>query len=296
MNKFFRILAIVAIIVVGLVVARNAIAKAAVESGVRVVTGLPLKMDKFRLGLFDSSLGIYGLRLFNPKGYEEKIMVDLPVIFVDYTVGPLFKQQVYLPKIQIHLKELVLVRNSKGELNLNSLKPAAIAKTKEPESPKEKGAAWAIRIDQLDLKIEKVIYKDYSKGETPTVKEFHLNVEESFENLTDFNSVVRLIVVKALFATPLGALPDINLAGLQATVADSLASSKKIVFNAASTAEGTVMQAGEQAKKIIGSTGQHAEQLTAQTKETAKALGEKTKSLTSGLKDNLKLPFGKSEG
>lgn len=114
----------------------------------------------------------------------------------------------------MNLKEFTVVKNDKGQLNLNSLKP--IETKKEVEKPKEKKKEKApeMHIDRLELKIGKVIYKDYYKKETPSVREFNINLDEKYENITDLNSLVRLIVVKALMNTTIASLANFNIGPL----------------------------------------------------------------------------------
>ena len=90
MTKIIRISLIILAAILILILAKNLIAKVAIESGTRMITGLQLKLDKFDISFIKNSVEMKGLKLFNPKDFEDRVMVDLPHIFVDYRVGAFF--------------------------------------------------------------------------------------------------------------------------------------------------------------------------------------------------------------
>jgi hypothetical protein len=76
----------------------------------------------------------------------------------------------------------------------------------------------------IELKIGKVVYKDYSRGTEPFVQEFNVNLNERYSNITDPYKLVSLIVVKALWNTTIASLANFNLDGLKGTISDTLSS------------------------------------------------------------------------
>jgi len=267
--KVLRIIGIVlAVLIVVLLVGKNIIVKTAVTTGVKVVTGLNLSIDKMKIGLINTLVAIDGLKLYNPKGFEDPIMVDIPEIYVDYDLGAFFKKQVHLQEVRLHLKEFVVAKNKDGQLNLDSLKTTAAPKAAEEkkEAPKkEKGEAPQIKIDVLKLKIDKVYYKDYSKGGEPSVQEYNVNIDAAYENITNPQALVSLIVVKALANTTISSLANFDLGPL----AEGL--------------KGGVKDAGAIISGLAGNT-----------LEMGKNLGGKTGNIIKNTTDKIKklLPFG----
>lgn len=238
-------LLIVVIILVVLGLAKNIIIKSAVSGGVRATTGLKLQIKGLKVGVFNSLIDIKDLKLFNPPGFTDKIMVDIPKIYIDYDLGAFFKNKVHLEKMNLDLKELVVVKNEKGELNLDSLK--VVKEKKEEKAPKEKEAKKEgpqIQIDDLHLKIGKVIYKDYSKGSTPQVKEYNVNIDEQYKDITDPNALVSLIVVKALAKTAIANLTNFDIGSLQGQAGEALKGIK-------GTATQTIEKTTESLKKLL---------------------------------------------
>ena len=168
-------------IIIGVLVAllvsafvKDAIIKASVEKGVEMVTGLKLRIQGFKAGLVNSLVAIRNLRLFNPRGFKDSVMLDMPEIYVDYDLPAVFKGKIHLKEVRIDLKEFYVIKNAKGEVNLDSLKVVQESKGEAPakEKPAEEGKGMEFQIDTLQLKVGKVVYKDYSQGGEPKVQEF----------------------------------------------------------------------------------------------------------------------------
>ena len=249
MRKFFLvILAIVAL----LVIARNVIVKNAVSAGVKAVTGLQLDIKRMNIGFIKTLIGIEGLKLYNPAGYKDPVMVDIPEVYVDYNLGAFLKKKVHLKEVRLNLKEFVVVKNEKGELNLDSLKAVQSAKEKKEPSPKkEKGAIPEFKIDLLRLKIGKVVYKDYSKGDKPKVSEYNINIDEEFKNITDPQALGQLIVAKAVMNTALARITGFDLGSLTDSLGSTLDTTKEAISNLIGVGKGAGSKATESTKEAV---------------------------------------------
>jgi len=294
MKKLLTVVAVIFLILVGLCFAKNIIAKMAVETGVKAVTGLTLKMDKLDIGLLKTHVGIDELQLFNPPNFSDRVMLDMPEIFVNYNLSDLFKGKVHVEDFRLHLKEFVIIKNADGELNLNALKVVKEQEEKPAKEaePKEKGKALEVQIDNLELHIGKVIYKDYSKGGEPRVKEFNINLNESYSDITDLNAIISLIIVKTMMNTTIGQLANFDVGNLQGSISDTLASSTEIAAMATEKAQAQIMEATGAAKELLGEpTSEGMEQVTEGIGKATEELGE----VAGSLKDKLKFSFGKKE-
>ena len=160
MKKLLFVVVGLLLLVAVLLFAKNIIAKVSVEKGVEMVTGLRLDMQSLDVGIIETLIGIEGLQLYNPEGYKDKVMVDIPEIYVDYDLGAFFKGEVHLEEVRLNLKEFVVVKNEKGELNLNALKVVKEEGKEEVVEEKtsvkeEKTKMPPLQIDVLELKIGK---------------------------------------------------------------------------------------------------------------------------------------------
>ena len=233
--------------------AKNMIVKAAIENGVELVTGLTLRMGSLDIGIIKTLVGIKGIVLFNPKGYKDRIMMDMPEAYVDYDLPAIIKGDVHLEEVRIDVKEFTVVKNEEGDLNIDSLK--AVRAQKEGKGPKEKDKKKLppMQIDNLKLKIRKVIYKDYSKGEPPVIKEYRVDIDEQYSNITNPYALVSMIVVRALVNTTISDLAGFDLEGLQHNVSNTLAKAQEALKQTSGKAQETVKQTTEVIKETAES-------------------------------------------
>jgi len=265
------IIGILAIILVASL-AKDAIIKVSVEKSVEVVTGLKLSIADFKTGVLRSLVHIRELKIFNPSGYEDKTMLDMPEIYVRYDLPAVIGGKIHLPEVRIHMKEFVVVKNAKGDLNLNSLKVVQAQKEGKEPSEEAGGKPLAIQIDSLELKIGKVLYKDYSRGGAPSVQEFDVNIDEKYSNITNPYSIASLIVVKALMNTSIARLANFDLKGLQGTIGDTLGSAQKVAAEAVTKAQAQVTKTQAQVTKAMASAGVDSRQAQETVKKTAESL------------------------
>jgi hypothetical protein len=252
MKKLVVVLVVLVVIVAGLSFGKNMIAKIAVERGVEMITGLQLRMAGFNVGILKTLVNIDGLKLYNPKEFQDRVMIDMPNIYVDYNLPEALKGKVHLYDMKLNLKEFVVVKNKDGKLNLDSLKVVQAQKEGKKPQEKDKGKAPDMQIDNLELKIGKVIYKDYSTGGAPSVREFNVNINEKYTNIKDPYSLMSLIVVKALMNTAIASLTNFDLGGLSNTVKGTLSNATKLATDAAAKATKVV---GETTKTVTDTAG-----------------------------------------
>ena len=168
------------------------------------------------------------------------------------------------------MKEFTVIKNEKGQLNLDSLNVVKEEKAGAKAASAEEGKAPKMHIDKLQLRIGKVVYKDYSKGGTPQVQEFNVDLDESYSNIDDPSALVSLIVVKALMNTSIAKLTNFDVSGLSSNLKGTMETATK----AATEAAGKVTQQIKQ---------QATQQATKQAQEAAKTAAETVKKI---------LPFG----
>ncbi|MFC1514787.1 AsmA family protein [Candidatus Omnitrophota bacterium] len=255
MKKLGKFLLIIVVILAVLVIAKNIIAKTAVTSGVKAITGLDLKVGGIDIGLVSTSIGIKDLKLHNPSNFKDRVMIDLPEAYIDYDLGAFLKKQVHLEEVRLNLKELIVIKNEAGELNLDSLKAAQSKDTPKkggPQKEKKPQEMPDIQIDVLALKIGKVIYKDYSKGTPPKISEYNISLDERFEDITDPNTLVSLIITKALMKTALGNIANFGTQAAEQAkqaAADTAAKAKEAAAEQAAKAQEAAADAAAKAKE-----------------------------------------------
>ena len=295
-RKIIIIPAIVFAVLIALFFGKNMIIKTSVTAGVRAMTGLKLSIRSMNVGVFKSLIGINELQLHNPPGFGDELMIDLPEIYVDYDLGAFIAGKAHLEEVRLNLKEFLVVKNEAGELNLDSLKVVKTAEQEEEgreeekdDGEKEKTKMPDLQIDLLVLKIDRVIYKDYSKGTPPKERVFNVNVDERYENITDPKSFVRLIVLKALKNTTIASLTNFDLGKLQSGISGAVKKTAELVQEA----KGRAIEAGS--KKVKETAEETVEKAAEAGKDAGEKVKEAAKNTVDKAADTIKkiLPFGK---
>jgi len=227
---------------------KDILIKSAVERGAEMVTGLKLDIRSLSVDIARSIVNVKGLVLYNPKGFKDEVMLDMPEIYVDYDLPAIIKGNVRLREMRLHLKELVVVKNEKGELNLDALK--AVRAIKKGKDQREEARSMPeIQIDDLRLKAGRAVYKDYSRGSPPSVREFVVNLDERYTNIRDPYSLVSLIIVRTLNNTSISNLAGFDIGGLSKSISGSIASARDMAIKAAGAARETMKKTAEDIKK-----------------------------------------------
>lgn len=254
MKKAAIIIGIISALVIGAFLGKNLVARAALSRGVTAITGLKFTAESVNVGVFKSSIDMKGLKLLNPSGFTDPVMVDIPRIYVDYNLGDCIRKKVHLEELILHLEEVVVVKNKEGELNLDCLKVVKDEKEKETtdEGEEEKeGKAPDIQIDVLALRIGKVVYKDYSRSSSPKSREFKVNIDERYENITDLQELGRLVAVRALTKTTIAQLADFDLGSLHKGLGDITSAATTGIEKGAEEVLGVGKEAAREATKTI---------------------------------------------
>ncbi len=141
-NPFVKIFVVLLIAAGSVVACRNIIIKTAVTNACHKATGLRLYVGGLDLALFSPKVQVKDLKLYNPEGYTEKIMFDIPELYADCDLADTFSGKPHLREMRLHLAKLVVERSKDGRLNLQSLKPAGSNKegakpAKEEQKEKE---------------------------------------------------------------------------------------------------------------------------------------------------------------
>ena len=258
MKKRYLILIIILCVFLVLIIGKNMVIKHVLAGGVKTLTGLKMHIDKTDVGVFSTKIALEGLTLYNPKDFPDKVMIEMPELYVDYDLGAMFKKNVHLSELRINLKEFVVVRNKDGLLNLDSLK--VVKETKQESAQPDKKVKKAkpdgsFQIDVMSLKIDKVIFKDYSVGDKPKITEYPVNINEKFTNINDPKKVANVIIVKAVLNTAIGRLTSFDVNALATSASDTLKGATKIVGSTAGAAVDTGKKAAKTATETTKQVG-----------------------------------------
>ncbi len=275
MKKLFKILKITGIVLLALIVVfvlfKDIIVKAGAQVAVKAMTGLSLEADKFHIGLFSTKIDIENLKIRNPKGFVDPLMVDVPKVYVDYALKDIIGGTIHLNDLKFFLTEVTIVELADGRSNLDGIMKLA-SKKKEPakepaktEPAKEK-KPLKVQFDLIELKVGKFVVKKYDQNGKPKVEEFNINFNRRYENVTDFKAIsadITQYVGKVLLQ-----------AAMKVDLGDATEAIKGTLNTVTNLGTGTLNAASDLGKGAVDKAGN--------------ILGE----TTGGLKNVIKLPFG----
>ncbi len=204
MKKLGTILVVVIVVLVALLVIKDLIIKQVLVSQIAGITGTKTSVGGFSTDLFKQQVRIKDFRLYQPQGFPEGTLVHLPAIAVDYDLPAIIGGKIRLPLVKIGLKEMTVIKNRDGKLNVDSLAVTKEEKEekKEKDERAEKSEVPDFQIDKLILNIGEVVYKDYTQGEEPAVKVYSVGIEnKTYTNITDPNQLVVLILAGTMKET-----------------------------------------------------------------------------------------------
>ncbi len=186
-----------------LAIAKNSIIKSAIEIASKQVMGVDTDIDQFSLSIIKQSVSIKGLRLYQPESFPEGIFIDITEISTTCKAAPLLNKEIHIPKLVLNLKEVILIKDKSGNLNVDALKIAGKEKSKDHD----KKTKIAFQIDEMILTVEKVIYKKYGQDDKPVIKAFDIGIKDKkYENISSPEQLASKIIgtVLAPMATKAG--------------------------------------------------------------------------------------------
>ena len=242
--------------VVGLGIVKDLVAQAAVSGGVQALTGLRVRMDRLHVGLLRQVVHVQGLRVLNPDGFQDPVMVDLPELYVDYDLWAFLGGKVHLKDVRVHLRRLVVAKNEQGELNLASVPVVQQQQHPPAGTSSSSGKPLALRIDRLHLHIGTVVFKDASPRAMTHEQSFPINVDEHYTNITHPEALASLILTKALAKTTIARLTGLDVGALSQQAGAALKAvagqATKELQSAAGKTAGVAKEAAGRASEAAG--------------------------------------------
>jgi len=164
-----------------LITVKDRIIKSAIEIASKQVMGVETVIDQFSLSIIKQSVSIEGLRLYQPESFPEGVFIDITEVSGSCKTASLLRKKIHIPKLSLNIKEVILIKDKYGNLNVDALK---ITRKEESKIQAEK-AEIAFQIDEMILTIDKVIYKQYSQDDKLVIKAFDIGIkDEKYENIT----------------------------------------------------------------------------------------------------------------
>lgn len=151
--KWLFLLLFVAIaLIVGLLLSKDAIAKAAAEQQIRAQTGMDVKIGRFSIGLLSPVVTIENFKLYNTPEFGGTPFLDIRELHLEYDRAAFARRQLRITLLRLSLAELTLVRNDTGKTNIASFAAAPAVKTTN--------AVHFVGVDVMNLSVGRAHFID----------------------------------------------------------------------------------------------------------------------------------------
>ena len=179
-------------VLTGVALCRQIIAQKAVETAIRQMTGFPIRIESLHVSPWHSRFAAGGIQLFNPPEFTERLFADVPRVYVDYEFGSLFCARAQITRADLHIREIVIVKNTNGHSNVEQLRGLGMY---EAEG---RSVARPFQIDTLNLQIGRVVTKEYNKDGSCKESTRVLDMTVTFRNVTEKTDINRRIFYAVL--------------------------------------------------------------------------------------------------
>ena len=243
MNKKLKIGLITALVILGFCLASNGFFDRLVESSLSGVAHVPVRVGSARVNFLSQSITLRNIVVRNPGGFKEKQMLDVPLVAIRFDLSALGRGELHLKEVRLHLRELTVIKNKDGRLNVDAVK----ADKAEREHARKSGRSSKLVIDGLYLTVDRVVYKDFSVSDPPRVYNFDIGIRDRLYTHIENPSVLfGLIMFETLTRTTLSSLAHLDLVDFKDQA--SLALYKSLGF-----VKGGTQKAGKAAKGLLES-------------------------------------------
>ncbi len=187
--KWLFILLFVAIaLIVGLLLSKDAIAKAAAEQQIRAQTGMDVKIGRFSIGLLSPVVTIENFKLYNTPEFGGTPFLDIPELHLEYDRVAFARRQLRITLLRMNLAELTVVRNDRGKTNIASFAAAP------PRAAKTTNMVQFVGVDVMNLSVGKAHFIDLNNpGKN---REFKANLQNQvFRNVKTTGDLYGVLIL-----------------------------------------------------------------------------------------------------
>jgi hypothetical protein len=168
-----------------------------VASTIHSKTGFTVKIDRLSVNPFTANLQLTGLVLQNPEGWPEPGFIAVRKFKADVRLWSLVSGPFVANEVVADIAQVTVVKNQQGLLNTSAFSRGFSGggsrgsgtpnRAGPPAQSNEKNRGFLIH--RLDLKFDKLVYADYSRG-SPVVKTYAINLDRE---LTEVDSMAKII-------------------------------------------------------------------------------------------------------
>jgi len=245
MIKNFIILMLVLALI--FVLAIDRIAEIAVEKAWERTLGTKMDIGRVQVDLLEASIDMRNVKFYNPEGFQTELMADAPTIYLDFSPMKLVKKEFYMDKFELYIRELDVVRNSEGKVNLDLLEPVKDKKEGISALEAESGPVTDMGIGVFRLKADRAFYRNYTRPPEERITVFEVNIDEEYYNIRDPYTLVRLIIARVLNNTEMSGIISMPMNEVDKV----LMRGTRVINNTAGAAKGLLKNSVDKIKQVL---------------------------------------------
>jgi hypothetical protein len=117
----FRLFLLAIVLAVIFSLSLNSILRGVIEHNIRKQTGMDAEIGRFKFGLFEPTIEIQNLKIYNPPSFGGAPFLDISEIHVEYDRAALAKKEIHVTLMRFNLGEFDIVKNEAGQTNIFAL-------------------------------------------------------------------------------------------------------------------------------------------------------------------------------
>lgn len=181
MKKWIKVLLIVLASIFALIlliaIFISPIAKSYIEKNDKELLGREVTIDKFRLNIFNGSLRIEKLNIFEKDNKTKFISLD--TFKFNMKIYPLLAQKVVVQQILLAGADIKI--NQKGsEFNFDDIIKKFSSNDTTPKPEDTTASNWEISLNNISIKQTNITYKDLELNSTWALEDFALNIPSMY--------------------------------------------------------------------------------------------------------------------
>jgi uncharacterized protein involved in outer membrane biogenesis len=192
----FRLLILLVVLLVAAILLLDTVAREVFEYKLEQRTGLEVKVDAVRVGILNPRLTIEGLVVYNRPEFGGAPMIDLPELHAEYDRQALWSHKLHFYLLRVNLREISIIENSNGVLNLTKAQKE-IRKTGDEKSSSHSEDDYKLQpVDTLNLTLGTGIFKSYRNPQFDKILTPRMT-NEVYLKVNSFNNLLELVLLKS---------------------------------------------------------------------------------------------------
>jgi hypothetical protein len=168
-----------------------------VTGRLRERTGFDVEVRSLMVNPFTGRIAAQGLVVKNPPTFPRTEFIEARALEIEADLFTLFTAKPVLQRVKIDLARLALVKRADGRTNAEVFQSYLLEDRPSPGRSATPRPPLLIR--RLEVKFDRFVLADHTRRE-PVVRDYAVNLDRTFENVTDTRQLLLPASLDQLFA------------------------------------------------------------------------------------------------